>query len=400
VLTLRVRIEPVEPMLFGDNRSARSGESHAIGDQDPSPVTLYGSIGARIAHQLGARGQRRWGPAEPVLGPFKSEIESSAPDGEKAELLGYVLCDAAGKLWFPKPLHLRVDRIGNARVDRTASDYFAIETLRPSDASLLSSLPAGWRPLVSRTMAVNELEEDLLVEETLLAAILSGSLVPRSLADSARPRSSLYDPEPRLGLAMRNATNTAVPGRLFARPYRRFRGEARSAEPGWESAGFLAWFRVRGLASHPESFFDGTAFLGGDRRRARLRFSPEAGVQLANLRDAVMASVHETRGYLVYLLTPARIPAEGTVMLQGEVPVGGAVGRTVFASGWRGAADRREPRPLLPLIPAGSVFFFEWSAGKENEEARRQWIADHWLCPLGARGGSAGFGRILLGVWR
>ncbi len=44
-----VRIEPLEPLLFGDNRSARAGIDHLQRDQNPSPLTLHGAIGRFLA---------------------------------------------------------------------------------------------------------------------------------------------------------------------------------------------------------------------------------------------------------------------------------------------------------------------------------------------------------------
>ncbi len=391
---LRVRIEPVDPLLFGDNRSARTGEGHAVGDQDPSPATLYGAVGARIANQLGAHGERHWQPAEPVLGPFEPDLGLTRTDGNRAaELLGYALCDATGRAWFPWPRHLRAELVGDKP--------FALELLRPADLPALSSLPAGWRPLTA-TVENKEKEEveDLLVDGDLLASALAGTVAASAaLAVETRGPVQLYSPEPRLGLAMSNAANTALPGRLFARPYRRFHGEARSSKPGWESAGFLAWLRVLGLAGRAESSFDGTAFLGGDRRRARLSFARESGDPLASLREAVLERVGTSRGWLLYLLTPARVPADGLVTFHGESPVGGALGRAVSASGWSGAAATRGPRPLLSLFPAGSVFFFEWGTEHETEAARREWITRHWLAALDPAWGRAGFGRVLPGVW-
>ena len=86
MITLDVRIEPAEPILFGDNRSARAGEGHAVADQDPSPATIHGAIGGRIAHRLGARGERHWAPAAGILGPFCRELDQPAAQGSRAEL--------------------------------------------------------------------------------------------------------------------------------------------------------------------------------------------------------------------------------------------------------------------------------------------------------------------------
>lgn len=390
--SLHVRIEPVDPLLFGDNRSARLGESHAVGDQDPSPATLFGAVGARIAYRLQARGERHWTPAEPVLGPFQPGTGPAVPGTKTAELRGYALADAAGKPWFPQPLHLRVEREGRAA--------FAVELLRPADAPALSSLPAGWRPLGAQVPARDEVETPLLVDEDLLAEALSGTLrPPRRLDVSARERSHFYSPEPRLGLALDNSANTAVPGRLFARPYRRFGSATGPGAPGWRSAGFLAWFQVLDLAGHPESFFNGTAFLGGDRRRACMDFAPAPEPYLPRVLEAVKAGAIASRGFLTYLLTPARVPSSGPLTFAGERPVGGAVGRSLLVSGWHAAGKITGPRPIQPLMPAGSVLFFEWGPKRADAATRERWIEESWFASLDPADAREGFGRVLVGVW-
>jgi CRISPR type III-B/RAMP module-associated protein Cmr3 len=389
---LRVRIEPIEPLLFGDNRSARVGESHVLGDQDPSPATLFGAIGARIAHCLNVRGERDWAAAEPVLGPFEADA-GSAPDGRRtAELMGYGLADPEGRLWFPQPLHLRVEREGKGT--------HAVEALRPADTPVLSSLPTGWRPLTASVEMTGEVDTPLLLAEATLEAVLSGTLeMPFSLGRSARERQDFYAPEPRLGVAIGNAANTALPGRLFARPYRRFSSAVRPEGGGWESSGFLAWFRVLDLAGASASAFDGTAFLGGDRRRARVRFELEAEPFLPRILDAVKAQAAASRGYLTYLLTPARLPTAGPIGFAGETPVGGAAGRPLFVSGWSSAARAKGPRPMQALLPAGSVLFFEWGPERRDAASRERWIEERWFTALTPEGSREGFGRVLLGVW-
>jgi hypothetical protein len=85
---LAVALEPLDPVLFGDNRSG------GLADQDPSPATLYGAIGARLAAALGARGQADWEKAAPVLGPFEPRLDR--PSEGRAALLGYTLADPEG----------------------------------------------------------------------------------------------------------------------------------------------------------------------------------------------------------------------------------------------------------------------------------------------------------------
>lgn len=388
MLTLDVRIEPVEPILFGDNRSARTGEGHAVADQDPSPATIYGAIGGRIAHRLGARGERHWAPAAGVLGPFSRELDGA---GKRAELLGYAPCDAEGNPWFPKPAHLRVETIRDRR--------FARGLLRPDLSSNLasSSLPAGWHPLRSEEILEKEDDEPLLVDVSVLANVLAGKQ-DLELESSVRPERSFHEAEPRLGLAMDNDSNTALGGRLFARPYRRFHREMLSGTQGWTAAGFVAWYRILNGEDPGVSGWNGLGFLGGDRRRAHFHFAVASSSPLSSVRDQVLEQVEESQGWLVYLLTPVPVPQEG-VTLAGRSPIAGALGRLRHVSGWAAATAKPGPRRLLTLLPAGSVFFFRWQADQDSPEARRQWLRDRWLDALRPEYAAAGFGRVLPGVW-
>jgi CRISPR-associated protein Cmr3 len=402
--TLSVRIEPLEPVLFGDNRSAREGERHSVREQDPSPLTVYGAIGARLARRLGARGQRDWtAEAEAALGPFRRDWErgSGDPDVEPdgAELLGFVPCDSGGNPWFPRPLHVPIGETGSQR--------FPASALRPRDEEkpgpprILSSLPAGWRPLepAPGQEDFKELEEELFVDLPFLEEILTGKVNPdRPLGGSVRTRDSFYEPEPRLGLAMDNAANAAKPGALFARPYRRYRRDLATSGAGWRSAGFLAWYRLLGRDGLPGEPWQEVGFLGGDRRRARLRFEWSAPEELDEVRDAVAQGAGSSQGFFLYLLTPAPAPRGGRVTFADRQPVGAALGRTLWASGWSAASREPGPRPLVPLLPAGSVLFFRWEK-EETDASKRQRILDAWLASLDPLYRDAGFGRVLPGVW-
>jgi hypothetical protein len=314
------------------------------------------------------------------------------------------LADAQGYPWFPRPLHLRVHE--------ALGDRFALPLLRPSPQTartVLSSLPAGMRPLTAPPTPEHpeeprEDEGELLIDRSLLGDILAGDAFgPRagSLRSHMQSAATFAEPEPRPGLAMTNATNTATPGRLFARPYRRYRGALDPEGKGFRNAGFVAWFRVPGLDGHEPAAFDGTGFLGGDRRRALFRFQPQEASPLLDLQEKVADAVAESAGFLLYLLTPAAAPAEGKLTFDGQSPVAAALGRAVAASGWNGSStgSGTGPRPILTLLPAGSVFFFEWSAACAGAPARRAFAAKHWLASLSPAYRNGGFGRVLLGVW-
>jgi CRISPR type III-B/RAMP module-associated protein Cmr3 len=383
--TLEVQLEPVDPLLFGDNRASRAGEPHPVADQDPSPATLYGAIGARISHRLGARGQRDWAAARPVLGDFEPRLDRGSP--ERAQLCGYALTDADGRRWFPKPLHVRVEDDGG---------LLGLATLRPAQDDALSSLGSARRLTAPDSGSAKELEDELWVEESLLSEILRGAeLAGRALGRSLRRRESFQQPEPRLGLVIDNATGVTVEGRLFARPYRRFESGVPRGSRGWKSAGYVAWYQVPGLAGKDPRSWNGGGFLGGDRRRVRLSFEPKED-PLAELRAQGIAAAEASRGYFAYLLTPA-VAESGGFRLGEETPVAAAIGRPLWTSGWSGAAEASGPREMRTLLPAGSVFFFDWE-GRTAAERRRH-LEDRWLQPAAEAWRNAGFGRVLLGVW-
>jgi CRISPR-associated protein Cmr3 len=391
--TVEIGIEPLEPLLFGDNRSSRSGESHLLGDQDPSPLTLFGAVGTRILAALGARGWRDWDIAEPVLGPFLQDLDRPGP--ESAQLVGHTVRDAAGKPWFPAPLHLRVRRGGEA-----GSQLFGLHPAIPAEAGgdILSSLPTARR--LEAPPAEDESDEGLFVDEGLLSDLLTGSdsRVDRPLGASTRSREELFPAERRLGLAIDNFRGTAIPGALFARPYRRFAGSV-DERGRWRGAGFVAWLELPGNGSREVGSFDGIGFLGGDRRRAWFSFTALGEAPLARLRSNIAAGLGESRGFLVYLLTPLPAESELPAFPWGE-PVAAAVGRSRPVSGWDAQAQSPGPRKIRTLIPAGSVYFFEWSKPETTTAARQAFLDRHWLQPVDGRYLNGGFGRMLLGVWR
>jgi hypothetical protein len=399
--TLEIRIEPLDPLLFGDNRSARAGEDHGQVDQDPSPATFYGAIGARIASQLGAfEPGSDWSRAEPVLGAFTQALDSGHED--RSQLLGVAYRDPEDELWFPKPAHLRLETLD----DRLVGGHL----LLPADSGdlLLSSLPARCRRLTlagderrRSPREVEEAEEPLLVHRDLLASVLaepwSCELGADALRTEVRKTDRFHVPDRRLGLAMSNATNTAQEGRLFSRPYRRF--TAAFTPGGFGSAGFIAWYRVRELGAHTPADWSGLGHLGGDRRRVRLAFTRAQERPVGDLLARVLDQAPESRGFSVCLLTPA-VATEPIPCLGGRRPIAAALGRPRHASGWCAAGPHHGPRPIRTLVPAGSVLFFEWGAGEAAPEARRKLLEALWLEPLDPAYRNHGFGRMLTGVWR
>jgi hypothetical protein len=53
---------------------------------------------------------------------------------------------------------------------------------------------------------------------------------------------------------------------------------------------------------------------------------------------------------------------------------------------------------MTALVPRGSVYFFEWR--QEDPGARGLLIEKAWLGSVAGSMAAAGFGRVLVGLWR
>jgi CRISPR type III-B/RAMP module-associated protein Cmr3 len=370
-----VRIDPIDPMLFGDNRSARAGLDHLQRDQDPSPLTLHGAIGRYL--------QRLNGDAWPgeLLGERLKDVLH--PERRIAELRGFCLHDAGGGLFFPRPRHLRCTLRGG---EPGPADLIVP---RERDGSRFSS---SWPRLLFPTddgALADEAEGELFLRENALEAVLCGEVLA-----SAELPAHLYRAEPRPGIAMDNGSGTVIEGQFFTRPYRRFQPPSGGA--GAAPAGFAAWFET--LAPVTLDVSDGVGFLGGDRRRARFTID-RCEEPLADLRERIAeaAEQSDSRGFLLFLLTSA-LQTGASVETAGMQPVAAALGKPIHGSGWNVEAGL--PRAIHALLPAGSVYFFDWPEDAQLGPARAELVRRLWLHPLHPDGAAAGFGRCLPGIWR
>jgi len=319
--------------------------------------------------------------AEPYLGKIYGDPFFDT--GDRSKLLGFSLTDAHGGHYFPRPQNFLM---------RQGFSHTALILLKPSNPqSVKSSCP--FPELLYAPLDDNEVTEDCAVSTQALRTILTGTLPPGDLQKSRQIRTmdEFFLPENRLGLQMVNERNTAREHMLFRRPFRRFK-LGFNDDQQWRSAGFCAWFET--LKPLPDSLnLDGNGFLGGDRRRVALQFEPLTEQPLAEIRDAVVQSATDSKGFLIYLVTPAVREATWPIIAH-QHPIAAAIGKPLYCSGWN-VLDNR-PRPMLTLIPAGSVFFYSWPEMCERETLIRQ----QWLDCVSNEFGSAGFGRYLMGVWR
>jgi CRISPR type III-B/RAMP module-associated protein Cmr3 len=393
----RVRLDPVDPLLFGDNRPARAGFDAVQRDQDASPLMVHGALGTSVLQALGGT-LSNWSRAQLTLGPRQSNI-LVAPVSEVAQLAGLSLHahTPGAELLFPKPSHFRVKR--NVHEGR----LWPLELLAPSNANdeamMTSScqLKRVLRVGVQPEPGYEEEHGPLWVTAHVLERVLRGERPSDDHVAMAMYRpEEIHRPEPRPGIAIHNEHGTVASGIFFTRPYRRFAPPDPSTLRG---AGLTAWFRT--LADLPEAMLSSPCegFLGGDRGRVRIEWRREEDeVPLAKLRNSVHGvDLAATQGFLAYLWTPMILSDGLRLEVGGQPAIAGAVGRARYASGWDAGANA--PRPLVTLAPEGSVYFFKWPEDS-NDRSRREMLGKYWATALNPVGAAAGFGRILTGVWR
>jgi hypothetical protein len=384
----RVTLEPIDPWLFGDSRSARAGMDHLQEDQDPTPLTFQGAIGMDIVQRSGSGA---WPTG--ILGPQLADV--MAPGLSTAAMLSLrcvSFLDADNQAWFPRPLHARVVHSRDGSLwphellapDRSGSCRSSIEPL-----SLLAAAPP---------VGFEEEDGSLLVDEALLGDILCGEWPSEDneggLLGRAKRLNEVYRREPRPGIAIENDSGRVGEGLLFTRPYRRFASPAGGLSESALGWGIAAWISCPGPVPATERAT--TAFLGGDRRRARVRYTSLGTEPLAKLRDRVIAAATgPNRGFVCYFVTP-RIITGSVAVVSDQRAVASACGKPQWSSGWNTAGNH--PRPLIALQPAGAVDFFEWPPNS-SPTSRRALIEQQWLGSSGP-GQEVGFGRHLVGVWK
>ena len=291
----KVNLMPIEPLLFTDNRSARAGEDHLIRDQDPSPHTIYGAIGACIAGMYGVEiDEKEWKKVANILGDFQRDIKVGSEN--RSELLGYYYSDTNNNAWFPCPQHIRLRQ--------RYSQVFVGNGPKVTELStnVTSSSLNELKKYLDYETDVDERDRSDLISEEMLRRFLCDEMVGEELKIGIDriPIDMLFKNEVRLGLGMNYTKNQTITGRLFSRPYRRYRSQVTNMGD-WQSVSLIAFFRT--IAPLDEKIIKRRriAVLGGDRGRALTYFQPSASSDmLSEVRKAVMAATNGSNGFYCY----------------------------------------------------------------------------------------------------
>lgn len=329
-------LSPLDTWFFGDGRPNNMTEDQSdLRSLFPPPApTVAGAVRAGAARALG------W-----TSGPWPPELTAVLGDGPDLGPLRFTgpFLARNGEALFPAPRHLlgSLDEEGRWRPR---------DLLAPGDPAVRSDLashpirlPRPCRLTATRSERLTE-PRDLWVTRNGMDRVLAGDL-PSS--DDCVPASALFALEARIGLARDPATRTAREGALYSPTHVRLR------------RGVRLLIGVEGLPTGVR--LPNLLPLGGESRLAACEEVPAPSLPRGDV---------ATGGSVLVLLTPACLldPA-GTAW---SVPAPGApaaallpgmtgrieslcLPRPLRVGGWDSVEHR--PRPLTPLVPAGTVWF-------------------------------------------
>jgi CRISPR-associated protein Cmr3 len=215
--------------------------------------------------------------------------------------------------------------------------------------------------------------------ETAMWSVLAGGVPDRG--KDIIDFKSVAANEPRVRLAINEATGTAEPGRLFTTEF---------ARPATTVS------LIAGLEGLDEGDPHSPTAFGGENRWAWLEeWRGDLGIPEAPPLEC------GGNGYVLYtaiLLTPADLrlwprPGETLDDLPGKVVAAAIIDRPPRPGEWRNHGNDRGPQNAPPLLPPGTTWFLRAPADdKEKIRARHR-------TRIGCRR-QWGFGEILIGTWR
>lgn len=389
-----VCLRPIDAWFFCDGRPYEGDESTQtwVQSQFPPPApTVVGALRLALARQQGFSGRGTW---RDELAADQARVLGDGPGDLGALRFVGPRLRRGGEDLFPVPRHVLGELVtSRARVDTRPIPWVARDFLAPAAMKDVESDLGGsaekplWLP---RPVGVDAGERQLRhqadrwVTAAGLARVLRGELPE---AGQIRAAGELWQLEPRVGLERVWSTRTAKEGALYSPSYVRLDRHVSV---------------VMGISGLPCGWsVPSTLTLGGEGRMA----SCEPLDRELAAPECPAGTIRQQRRVAVILLTPALLvspagdpawPGPGQPMpgLPGLRVVSACVDHPVLLGGFDGRLrERRQPLPLRPFAPAGSVWFCEREEGADIDEV----LARH-----GEGIGEDtvyGFGQIALGVW-
>jgi len=381
-------IRPFDTLFFRDARPFVAGEDNlALSHFPPAPSVTYGALRtASLVH------------ADVDLIEFKTGKAENVPSaaGTKSELgtlylTGPILArrQAGGvKLLFPSPLNL---------VYKERSPDYDLEFLLPEVYASGTNLPLSF----NLCMAQEKVEcTDRYLSLDQAFALLAGT-IPRTLGDLTS-REAFWRSDNRVGIA-RTKARTAEEGMLYSSQHVQIDNHPQNTD----QVGGLAVKVLDGENDLPPK---STIQLGGEKR-----FCEFEEISLAQPTEfqikKIVEKISENQRFFLWLVSPAIFSHNEYAFVPGFIDpktligqldgqdiklVACQVGRAVSIGGWN-IADNTH-KPMCRAVPAGSIYFFEFS--NKKTESIGKFVEKWMLRPIPGQMldyEKQGFGTILIG---
>jgi len=333
----------------------------------PFMTALQGAVRCSLAAELG------WSPGQDDKWP----AELGDPDNLGGiRLRGpYLLKDS--QPLFAAPLTLLTRKVREKKAG--GQGEYSFVRLKPGPeaqcdlGSVRLPVPDGLLPGAASP-------QNLFLTQSGLKAVLQGKLPGNGdILEKAR----LWNEEPRTGLERDDTKRTAIDSKLYNCTHVR---PGRGVEVAVYVAGVPSGWNIRKRLA---------VSLGGEGRLAEVKVETPCSADIMPGPALPQPAKGRKMRFTVTLVTPGYYDDPHLAVREGPPGVPGrcvsaCTGKAVRAGGWDLA--RREPRPLAPLLPAGSVWFYEAEAAGLNKVTTL-----HGQC-LGDKT-AFGFGQVAIGKW-
>lgn len=368
-------IEPNDVWMFRDGRPFAAGESHLIHSLfPPSALTVQGALRALVLHNS----------SHPLDHWTASNLHTTVGYGNalnQFEMEGpYVACrDDSGNITQIVPLP----------ADVTYTKYGDFKSLEPIHAAGLANFPN--RALLPLQLVGTAEADDMPEPAWIGIKTLEDSYLARHTPqrDDNNPMdgiiysSDLFSDEPRFGIGMDAQVRRPRDSMLYRAAFKRPKPKV----------GLLVKVSDIGLPAVPTIIG-----LGGEGRTARITPQPDPTTITLNTSNTL--NVKHTGKIKVVLLSPAYfgdtwqpVKGWGHFLGSGVTLAAAAIPRYQTLGGWDFAAKPKpRSRPMVRLVPAGAVFFFE-----DATTPKQLCLTDN---PAGFPPfDKLGFGRFAVGTW-
>lgn len=332
----------------------------------PFMTTLQGAVRSSLAAELG------WSPGRDDKWP----AELGGPEDLGSIWLRgpYLLKD--GQQLFAAPLKLLARK---AREEAGSQVKYTFVNLKPGP-EVQCDLGRVRLPVPDVLLSGGAAPKNLFLTRTGLEAVLQGKL-PKNV--DIREKNQLWNEEPRTGLERDDAKRTAMDSRLYNCTHIR---PQQGVEVMVDVAGVPSRWNIKNKL---------VVSLGGEGRLAEVRVETPCSTDVMQVPALPRLAADSKVRFTITLVTPGYYGDPNVTVLEGPPGVPGrcvsaCLGKAVRAGGWDLA--RQEPRPLTPLLPAGSVWFYEAEADDLDKVK-----ALHGQC-LGDKA-AFGFGQVAVGKW-